>query len=196
MIVVFWLVHTDICHQIFASFTCIDADGSGVRRLYKDLEIICWESTHLLLVCLVSIPSLLIYLLIVPILLYRKLKKDKKLINDTDLKCTLSRADLYTVTLFQTQWGFLFQESSFDFYYWEMVLLLRRTLVIFATEYLACISSIVQVLATIMICTFFMIINMKLQPLVSVDLNRLAILSQVTQMLLMYFGLFYITGSD
>ena len=42
VVVVLWMCYPDICHMVFATFACIDVDGSDQQRLFYDLEVVCW----------------------------------------------------------------------------------------------------------------------------------------------------------
>jgi hypothetical protein len=47
-VVTFWFLQPDICKVLFASLACIDVQGE--KRLMYDIDIICWQGKHQLLV--------------------------------------------------------------------------------------------------------------------------------------------------
>lgn len=46
VVVTLWCFHPDVCHMIFATFSCIDVDQTGVSRLFYDLEVACYQGDH------------------------------------------------------------------------------------------------------------------------------------------------------
>jgi hypothetical protein len=79
-LVVFWLFHADICHVVFASFACIDPEGTGTQRLYEDLDTLCWTGNHRWVVSFVSVPALIVFVFGLPLLLFKKLRDNAKLV--------------------------------------------------------------------------------------------------------------------
>lgn len=67
---------------------------------------------------------------------------------------------------------------------------------IFAAEYLSCISEDVQVLVSIIICIGNLMIIIKAKPMATERGNMMNVFGQATQMIMLYNGLFYITGHD
>lgn len=78
ILIMLWLVQPDICHIVFASFSCVSIEGE--QRLFRDPEIICWEGSHLNNIIYWAIPGFLIYIIGLPLFLLDKLRKNKGLI--------------------------------------------------------------------------------------------------------------------
>ena len=68
LIVVTWLSINDVYRVIFQSVACVD------NRLMQDLEVICWEGTHLIIVLAVTLPSVLAFVIIGPLTIAMKIR--------------------------------------------------------------------------------------------------------------------------
>ena len=96
IIVILWIVHPDICHAVFASFSCI-ADGNGQSRLFHDLEVVCWEGQHKTFVTFVSIPAMIFWVLGVPGYFMYSLRKNQHLHKKIEAKKNLTKLELHEI---------------------------------------------------------------------------------------------------
>ena len=64
-IIVLFLFYPTIVSIIAKSVNCIDIEGE--KRLFDDMEEICFEGTHLLIVITVSLPGLIAWAIGIPI---------------------------------------------------------------------------------------------------------------------------------
>lgn len=80
-----------------------------------------------------------------------------------------------------------------EYYWWEIQIFMRKALIIFATEYLACVSKEVQCLVGIVIIIANIVLLLNLLPYAARN-NELSVGTQVTQMITMYFGILYISN--
>ena len=193
-VVTYWLLLPQICHAVFKSISCVEM-GDGESRLSSDMEIVCWEGTHRQIVNLVSLPASVFYLILIPIFFLYKLKSDRKQVAASKSlkgKALLKEQDRQTA--FTARFGFLLLGMRKDYFYWELVVLARKAIIIFACEFLGSVSSDVQVLVAILICVVNLMANIYIRPLQSKMENAIDIFSQCVQMTLLYNGLFYITG--
>ena len=193
-VVTFWLLHPDIAHVVFASLSCIDRAGES--RLLRDLDVACWQGQHRLLVGLVSIPSILFWVIGLPSYFFFVLKKNKNLIKNLENKDDLPKAERFGVESFMKRYGFLFLGVNFEYYYWEVCVMIRKTAVIFATEFLSSVAGVVQVLVAIIILVAAGMLVIKLRPFEGEEAVKADIFSQAVQLLLMYIGLYYMTGEE
>jgi len=97
---------------------------------------------------------------------------------------------------FRLQLGFLTQGYQEEFYYWEVVLLLRKTLLVLMMTFLAPISAGVQSLTAILILILFLVFHIYRQPFYDSKLNNLEATSLFVQICIIYFGLFYQAGRN
>lgn len=93
------------------------------------------------------------------------------------------------------KYGFLFMGFKEEVFYWELVVMIRKLIVIFAVQFLSSVSSQVQVLVGILIIIASIMSIIGIKPFANSETNFNNIYSQAIQMLMMYVGLFYMTGS-
>jgi len=83
-----------------------------------------------------------------------------------------------------------------DFYYWEIVIMMRKFFIIFACDFLAQVSPEVQCLCGIIILITNIMFIIRFRPLKTDQANKVNIYSQIVHLLRMYIGLYYITDKD
>lgn len=76
-------------------------------------------------------------------------------------------------------------------FYWEIILLLRKTILVLMLTFLAPVSSGVQSLSAILLLVFSLVLHMSKQPFYDKKLNDLESTSIAVQIIIIYFGLFY-----
>mmetsp|Transcript_19934 Transcript_19934/g.3253 ORF Transcript_19934/g.3253 Transcript_19934/m.3253 type:complete len:104 (-) Transcript_19934:61-372(-) len=95
---------------------------SGEFFLYDDLEIDCWDDTHLGYVLFLGLPALIVWILLLPSIILLILIRYRKLINEYSMK---------------TKLGFLYNGFKPKYYYWEMILLYRKIFVAFIAVFMS-----------------------------------------------------------
>jgi len=96
IIVILWILHPDICHAVFASFSCI-ADGNGQSRLFHDLEVVCWEGQHKNFITFVSIPAIIFWVIGIPGYFMYTLRKNQHLHKKIETKKNLTKLELHEI---------------------------------------------------------------------------------------------------
>ena len=180
-VVTFWLLHPDIAHAVFASLSCIERGGES--RLFRDLDVACWQGQHQALVALVTVPSICFWIIGVPAYFFHVLRSNQKLIahlggKDNEALYNLPKAERYEVESFMKRYGFLFLGVNLDYYYWEICVMLRKVAVIFATEVLSSVSGVVQVLVAVLIMVAGIMLVIRHRPFEDQEATRANILSQ------------------
>ena len=69
------------------------------------------------------------------------LRKNKDLIENIDNAAERDLSDKNKIEIFVRRWGFIILGMKPEFYFWEIVVMLRKTIMIFATDSLSSISS-------------------------------------------------------
>ena len=77
---------------------------------------------------------------------------------------------------------------------WEIVLLMRKTVLVLLIVFLSSVSSGVQSLSAILILTVFFMVQWRLQPYYDPELNAMETLSLFVIILTIYAGLYYQAG--
>lgn len=79
LITTMWVIYPDLVKQLSNAMTCITLkDGS--TRLFKDLDIVCWETEHDKTVKYIGIPVIIFYVVGIPLFFIYCLRKYKDLI--------------------------------------------------------------------------------------------------------------------
>ena len=92
--------------------------------------------------------------------------------------------------------GFLTQGYEDKYYYWEVVLLLRKTVLVLLMTFLAPVSAGVQSLSAILMLIGFLVTQLRTKPFYDERLNLLEASTIIVQISIIYFGLFYQAGKN
>ena len=102
-------------------------------RLFNDLEEICYQGQHIVILYTVSLPGLTLWAFGIPLLALYLIKRFRRELAENEFHSD-SRIYNNLFKRFKLRLGFLTQGYVEEYYYWEVVLLLRKTsLVIFLT---------------------------------------------------------------
>ena len=92
---------------------------------------------------------------------------------------------------FGLRFGFLTSGYKTEFYFWEILIILRKTVLVLLITFLAPISKGVQSLSTIVVLASFLLIHLRVSPFYDRKLNNLETYSLCALILIVYFGLYY-----
>ena len=95
---------------------------------------------------------------------------------------------------FKIRLGFLTAGYRDNLYYWEIILLFRKSLIVLMITFLAPVSSGVQSLTAILIFVIFFMIQMRLKPYYDESLNNMEGISLFVLIMTIYCGLYYQAG--
>ena len=124
------------------SVNCYDL-GAGLEdeiRLYNDLEEVCYKGQHIWMVMFVSVPGLILWAFGIPFFALQQLTKffkgveDSKVYSNPNLHVTMADR-------FGLRFGFLTSGYQKKYYYWEVFLILRKTVIVLLITFLAPVSS-------------------------------------------------------
>jgi len=90
--------------------------------------------------------------------------------------------------------GFLTAGYDDTYYYWEIVLLMRKTLIVLMLTFLAPVSAGVQSLTAILVFVLFFMIQLRLKPYYDQGLNNMENISLFVLIITIYCGLYYQAG--
>lgn len=92
------------------------------------------------------------------------------------------------------KYGYLFEGYKTKVFFWEIVVVYRKILLVMLTVFLNVISSETQVLCGLLLLIASMILHVRFQPYMSPRMNRMENYSLQVTSLTMYAGMFYVTG--
>jgi hypothetical protein len=172
----FLLIHPTIVKLSFSIYGCRELED-GEYWLDEDSSIRCWGSDHTYNSISLGLPILLIWTLGMPILMFSLLMMNRRGLKDTETRVKL---------------GYLYNGYKPRLYYWEFVISLRKVVIITCSVYLLPISPQMQSLPILLILTLSFILQIKVKPFVSEDLNRLEAISIFIGIVTIYFGMYYL----
>ena len=127
---------------------------------------------------ILAVPSLIIWGFGIPLYAWIVLAKYKENLDLIDIR---------------EKYGFLYNGYKKNFYFWESVNMYRKIWVIFISVFLKLAGVITQALVIFLVLIIFSILNIKLKPFTFQALNDMEILSLITWMLTIYWGLFFLS---
>lgn len=173
------------------SINCVKIEG--VNRLFDDLEEECYTGTHLLMILCVSTPGLIAWAIGIPLYALYKLQSNMAaLIAIKEYADGKQHADL--LKRFKVRLGFLTAGYDDKYFYWEIVLLSRKSILVIMIVFLSSVSSGVQSLAAIFFLTCFFLLQWRLQPYYDPALNQMETMSLFVIIVTIYSGLYYQAG--
>ena len=98
--------------------------------------------------------------------------------------------------MIKLQLGFLFNGYKINRFYWEIVILYRKILIVMLTVFLSTVSPETQVLCCMVVIIGSLITQFKLRPYYTDTLNKMELYSLMVCIITMYAGMFYITGRN
>lgn len=188
IIIILFLFYPAIVSYMAESVNCYSLEGEF--RLYNDLEEVCYIGTHLVILVLVSVPGLLVWALGIPFFALQQLLSFSKLRDSYKAYSNPSHYNSMS-DRFELKFGFLTSGYQEKFYFWEVLLILRKTLIVLMITLLAPLSKGMQSLTTISVLLAFLTVHIKIAPFNDQRLNDLESYSLIVLIITIYFGLYY-----
>lgn len=151
-----FIIHPPVTYVLFQTFNCVEVEG--VKRLQQDLSSICFEGSHMVQVLVLALPGLLIWSVGIPCTFLALLMKNRRIIEQTDHILSLSKSDQNHIAKLKARYGIFFLGYKTETYYWEIVIMFLKVLLIFTIGSLSSLSSETQILVAL----FLIIGNMIL----------------------------------
>ena len=132
-VILLFFVHPTISEYVFNAFKCESFDGES--RLYKDLEILCYKSEHMKFIY-IGIPALLFWgndLLYIIILVLG--------IPATALSIMIKNKNLLMTPNMKEQLGFLYNGYRSASFYWEILIMYRKIMIVFISVFLSSVGT-------------------------------------------------------
>ena len=130
-----------------------------------DLEVQCWNDTHIRYSIIIAVPSLFIWGLGIPIFANIVLYKHRKELDVLEIR---------------EKYGFLYNGYKKKYFYWESVNMYRKIIIILISVFLKLFGVITQALVVFLVLIVFLFLNIKLLPFTFKSLNDMEILSIMT----------------
>ena len=158
-------------------FNCLYVEDS--LRLVKDIETKWFSGDHILYLLTISVPLILIWI-IFTIIIFMILKRNKRNLFD-----------------YKTEWkyGFLFKGYKTKYYWWEIVIISRKMLLVCILTVLSSLGVSIQCFLIFILFSFYIYIHVKWNPFLRRELNTLETLSMGNIILLIYCAVFISSAS-
>ena len=200
-----FFIQPNLVRQAALVFSCVRM-GANPSEVYlsEDLSIQCWQSGHWLYIAFLGFPMLLLYVIGLPYALHSTLsnKKNREKVRQiiADQEYSLKKVnvekksrdedddDIYNSGAFYSNYAFLFLGYRNEKYNWEVVMLLRKSLIALVGVAFA-YDSRTQGLFGLMIMLNFVIIHAYQRPFVRSWLNAFEFAGLVASVLTFFFGL-------
>ena len=179
ILVALFFIHPILVKLDLQAFSCMQLDGTDY--LEAALEQQCWVHTHLQYALTIALPSIVVWGVGIPalaVVLLRRKYRSRTL-------DTLPVREVY---------GFLYESYRPQAYYWEVVVLYRKMVIIFDTVFLSLVSPTIQAITALVICEVAFHLHRSTGPFMTARLNRLEELSIVCSTITMICGLYYLSG--
>mmetsp|Transcript_4575 Transcript_4575/g.614 ORF Transcript_4575/g.614 Transcript_4575/m.614 type:complete len:147 (-) Transcript_4575:394-834(-) len=134
IVILLFLAHPNIVKFSFGIFSCEELD-SGEWWMVDDLNVKCWDDTHIFFCLAVALPSIVIWGIGIPTVCLFFLYRNKRNLGGINVRI---------------RFGFLFNGYNDKHYFWEFVILYRKIIITCCSVFLSTISIPIQAL-TVMI---------------------------------------------
>ena len=119
IIILLFFVHPTIVQYSISDFNCVDIDGE--TRLKPDLNVECWVGEHMFFTLAVALPCLVVWGLGIPFFALVMLMRYKDSLTKIETK---------------EMFGFLYNGYKRENYFWEIIIMYRKIIVIFISVFL------------------------------------------------------------
>jgi hypothetical protein len=142
----------------------------------KDLDIKCWEGQHMKWVLYLGIPILAFWVIGIPLYAFILLFKNRKVLDEFNMS---------------SKYRMLYQGFKPQFYYWEFINIIRKTILVSVNAFLALYPDIFRALLSLMILTILMRMQTTFKPYKNPVINALASREQICMIITFFGALFY-----
>lgn len=134
-------------------------------RLKPDLNVLCWKGQHWLFSFGVAIPCLVVWGIGIPCFALIMLMRHKHSLTKIATK---------------EKFGFLYNGYKVETYYWEIVIMYRKVIIIFISVFFQSYGVICQALVVFAVLIVFLALSIKIRPFRHDPMNELETISVIT----------------
>ena len=177
IIVQFFFFYPTLLKLNFQALYCTELDyNDKYLTVYMNLK--CWEGSHLYFGLRVVMPSLIIFCIAIPLLIFVNICKNKMKLEDQEQKL---------------KFGFFYNGFKSEFYYWEFIIIIRELLITIFFVFISNESIPIQALCTFIVILASLMLQLKLEPYSTKQLNFLELLSILVSAITIYSGILFLT---
>ncbi|CDW90149.1 UNKNOWN [Stylonychia lemnae] len=127
LVILLFLIHPTLVSFFFKAFDCIEVDGESRNK--EDLQINCNTKQHQYFSLLIALPGLIVWGIGIPFFAFALMFRKSKNLDNLETRA---------------QYGFLFRGYKKQFYYWEIVIMYRKIILIFISVFVVSNGIITQ----------------------------------------------------
>lgn len=120
IVILLFFIHPTIVEYSVSNFNCFAVNEE--KRVKNDLKIKCWEGSHYFFSLAIALPSLICWGIGIPFFALILLFRNKETLNTIETKEKL---------------GFLYNGYKTDYYFWEILIMYRKIIIIFVAIFLS-----------------------------------------------------------
>jgi len=178
-VVFFFLIHPSLVKFMFAFLDCRELNV-GEYWINAYLNIRCWDPVHMRYALAVAIPSICLWGVGLPTLCLVYLIKQRHKLDLTNNRLRL---------------GFIYNGYDKRKYYWELVILYRKMMIISIAVFLGNVSIYVQALSAMMVILIALALQSKHNPYIVPAMNELELRGILVGGVTVYGGMYSLSGS-
>jgi len=180
LVVYFFLTHSNTTKTAISLLSCSEL-GDGKTYLNADHSIQCWTTVHTAWALGVAIPCLLIWSIGSPTLALVTLVRHRHHLHE--FKTNL-------------RYGFLYKGYQEKQYYWELIILYRKVVIIFVSVFFVSLDKVVQGLVVYLVILISLYVQNRNMPYSHSKLNQMESRSLVVALVTIKCGLFSLSESN
>jgi hypothetical protein len=123
---------------MFLTFNCLEIDG--VFRMKENIRSVCYKDQHLFFISAVAFPSIGIWVFGIPLFALIVLIKNRRVLTLMTKK-EITQKENEEITELKTKYGFLFAGYGPRTFFWEVIIMYRKILIIMTSVFLSTVSS-------------------------------------------------------
>jgi hypothetical protein len=178
-VVFFFLIHPSLVKFMFAFLDCRQLNV-GEYWMNSFLNIRCWDGQHMKYALAVAMPSIALWGIGLPTICLIYLIKCRHKLDLTSNRLRL---------------GFIYNGYERRKYYWELVILYRKMLIISIAVFLGNVSIYVQALSAMLVILVALALQSKHNPYVVSAMNELELRGILVGGVTVYGGMYSLSGS-
>jgi hypothetical protein len=176
IVVLFFLVLPSLIKQYFTVYNCMEIEGQ--LWLASNLDIKCFSKTHTFIAIAVAFPAILVWGLGAPAFVLGYLVRNRR------------RLELFRM---KVRFGLLYNGFRPTHFYWEFLILYRKTLITFLVVFAGNQPIQAQALSMTIVLITTLFLQFWGKPYTTTSLNKLELASNLAVLLTMYCGLYFLT---
>lgn len=174
IIVAMVVLHPTLTRQNVFLLMCVKVEETFYLR--KDVQLECFTPEHNLMIGLVATPSIVAYVILWPALVYRVLSMRQHKMHVKGLGGHMTRST----------YGFLYRGYSQKRFYWEIVIMMRKVLMVIVATVGLRATVQTQGMLALLVISISLAAHLQFKPFDEPSLDRLELYGLVTAFIILY----------